>query len=85
MDITSEQEKMLEAINIAIEMELDGKDCYLTASKDSKNEAGKKLLLALAEEENGHLLKFKELYDTIMKGHGWPFIKPESNNISGIR
>ncbi len=46
---TSEQSKMLQVINMAIEMELDGKECYLAASKDSTNEAGKKLLQSLAE------------------------------------
>jgi rubrerythrin len=37
----SEQAKMLQAINTAIEMESDGKECYLAASKESTNEAGR--------------------------------------------
>ena len=52
VDSMSEQEKMLQAINTAIEMELDGKQCYLAASKGGTNEAGRKLLLSLAEEED---------------------------------
>jgi rubrerythrin len=48
----SEQDKILQAINTAIEMELDGKQCNLAASKGSTNEAGRKLLLSLAEEED---------------------------------
>ena len=55
----SEQEKILQAITIAIEMELDGKQCYLAASECSTNEAGKKLLQSLAEEEDNHRQKFE--------------------------
>jgi rubrerythrin len=33
---TNEKEKILQAINIAIEMELDGKECYLATSKGTR-------------------------------------------------
>ena len=67
---TSEQEKVLQAINAAIEMESDGKECYLAASKESTNAAGRKLLQSLAEEEDSHRLKFEKLYNSIVKGLG---------------
>ena len=67
---TSEQAKMLQAMNTAIEMESDGKECYLAASKESTNEAGRKLLESLAEEEDSHRRKFEELYNSMLKGRG---------------
>ena len=82
---TSEQSKMLQVINMAIEMELDGKECYLAASKDSTNEAGKKLLQSLAEEEDIHRLKFEELYNSILKGRGWPSMELQPDTTRNIR
>ena len=82
---TSEQAKMLQAINTAIEMESDGKECYLAASKESTNEAGRKLLQSLAEEEDGHRLKFEELYNSILKGRGWPSVNLQPDTTHDIR
>jgi rubrerythrin len=47
--MTTEQDRVPRALEIAIEMETDGKECYLETSKESRNEAGKKLLQSLAE------------------------------------
>jgi len=82
---TSEQEKILQAITMAIEMELDGKECYLTASKASTNEAGRKLLQSLAEEEDGHRRTFEEIYNSIRKGRGWPSIDLNADMARDIR
>ncbi|ADJ26256.1 Rubrerythrin [Dehalogenimonas lykanthroporepellens BL-DC-9] len=72
MGISAEQTRMLEVINTAIEMELDGKECYLAAARDSGNAAGRALLQSLAEEEDGHRKHFEELYRKISDGHDWP-------------
>ncbi|MEN8614579.1 ferritin family protein [Dehalogenimonas sp. THU2] len=85
MDITDEQEKLLEAINLAMEMESEAKECYLVASEGSNNEAGRKLLLSLAEEEDGHRRRFEEFYESITKGHGWPSSGPEKRGVHDIR
>jgi len=80
----SEQSKILQVINIAIEMELGGKEWYLDASKDSANEAGRKLLQSLAEEEDSHRLKFEEL-NSIRNGKGWPSIELDPDKAFYIR
>ena len=49
--MTSEQDKTMEALQIAVQMEIDGKAFYLKASQESGNELGKQLLKKLAEEE----------------------------------
>jgi rubrerythrin len=69
---TTEQERMIQAISAAIELENEGRECYLTAARNSANEAGRKLLQALADEEDDHRRHFQSLYQAISRGHGWP-------------
>jgi rubrerythrin len=68
----TEKDKTLEALQIAIQMEIDGKKYYLKASQESSNEPGKKLLRSLAAEEDVHQQKFEQIYDTIRKKKVWP-------------
>ena len=70
--MTTQQDKTLEALQIAIQMEIDGKEYYLKASQETTNELGKKLLQSLAAEEDIHRLKFAEIYDAIRNKRGWP-------------
>jgi len=67
-----EQDKTLEALQIAIQMEIDGKEYYLKASRESSNELGKKLLQSLAAEEDTHRQKFEEIYDAVRNKKAWP-------------
>jgi rubrerythrin len=68
----TEQDKILEALKTAIDIEQDGKECYMKASQESSNEVGKKLLDSLALEEETHCQKFVEIYHCIQKREGWP-------------
>ena len=68
----TEQDKTLEALQIAIQMEIDGKEYYLKASQESTNELGKKLLESLAIEEDTHRQKFEEIYNAIRNKKAWP-------------
>jgi len=68
----SEQKKTLEALQIAVQMEIDGKEYYLKASQESKNELGKKLLKSLAAEEDTHRQKFQEIFSAIRSKKAWP-------------
>ncbi len=70
--MATEQDKTLEALQIAIRMEIDGKEYYLKASQESSNELGKKLLGSLATEEDTHRQKFEEIYDAINGKKAWP-------------
>ena len=82
---TNEKEKILQVINIAIEMELDGKECYLPTSKENTNEAGIKLLQSLAEDKDSHRRMFEELYNSLSKGRGWPSIDLGPDKAQDIR
>ena len=70
--MVTEQDKMLEALQIAIQMETDGKEYYLRASQESSNELGRKLLQSLATEEDIHRQKFEEIYGAIRGKKAWP-------------
>lgn len=68
----AEQNKTLRALQVAIQMEIDGKDFYLKASQKSSNELGKKLLESLAGEEDVHRQKFEEIYRVLKEKKSWP-------------
>ena len=72
MNMTTEQDRTLEALKIAIQMEIDSKEYYLKASRESGNELGKKLLQSLAAEEDVHRQKFEGIYDAIRNKKAWP-------------
>ena len=70
--MVTEQDKTLDALQIAIQMEANGKEYYLKTSSESNNELGKKLLESLATEEDIHRQKFEEIYNTIRSRKAWP-------------
>ena len=70
--MSSEHDKTLEALKIAMEMEEDGKEWYLQASLKSYNESGRLLLEALADEEDEHRRKFEQIYEAIRAEKSWP-------------
>jgi len=68
----NEQDKTLKALQIAIQMEIDGKEYYLKVSQESSNELGRKLLQSLAAEEDIHQQKFYEIYNARRNKKAWP-------------
>ena len=70
--MATERDRTLEGLRTAIQMETDGKQFYLKASRESSNEAGKKLLESLATEEDLHRQKFEEIYESIRSQNAWP-------------
>jgi rubrerythrin len=60
--MTTEQEKTLEALKTAIQMEVDGKKYYQQMSQTSSNQLGGNLFQNLAQEEDLHRRKFEEIY-----------------------
>jgi rubrerythrin len=70
--MATEQNKTLEAVKAAIQMEIDGKAFYLRAAKASGNSLGSKLFTTLAKEEDSHRLKFKAIFEAIQVNQNWP-------------
>ena len=83
--MATEQDRTLEAVKIAIQMEIDGKEYYQKASKASSNELGKKLLQQLATEEDTHLQKFEQIFDAIGTREGWPTVDFQPDGGQGLR
>ena len=83
--MTTEQDKTLDALKTAIQMEIDGKEFYLKSSRESSNELGKELLKSLAAEEDIHRQKFAEVYETIRSQSNWPVIILQSDGGKGLR
>ncbi len=76
--MSNEQDLTLQALNQAIQMEIDGKEFYADMSKGSRDEAGKKLFAALSLEEDRHRQKFIAIYQTIQTRQGWPAMPVDS-------
>jgi rubrerythrin len=83
--MTTEQEKTTQGLWYAIQMEIDGKEFYLKASRDSRNELGKKLLETLATQEDYHRQKFEEIYENIRKANTWPVVDFKSDGGKSLR
>lgn len=81
----TEQDKTVEALQMAIQMEIDGKEYYLKASQKSSNELGKKLLQSLAAEEAIHQEKFTEIYNAIRGKKVWPTVDFQPDQGKGLR
>ena len=83
--MVTEQDKTLAALQFALQMEIDGKEYYLKASRESGNELGKRLLASLADEEDFHRQKFEQIYQAIRSQKAWPEIALQSDRGIGLR
>ncbi len=83
--MAAEQEKTLEGLKTALQMEIDGKEFYTKASGQSKNELGKQLLAKLASEEDYHRRIFTSIYEAIRKRKGWPEVDFHPDGGSALR
>jgi rubrerythrin len=72
--VVNEQIQTLETLQLAIQMEIDGKAFYQKSSSESTNETGKSLFATLAAEEELHRSKFEEIYNVISNKNSWPKI-----------
>jgi len=68
----NERGKTLEAIQFAIQMEIDGKAYYQKASGETGNKVGRELFEWLSGEEDKHRQRFEDIYKAIRKQKAWP-------------
>ena len=61
----TDQTKTLQALQMAVNIEIEGKAFYLKASKESTSDLGKKLLAKLANEEDRHKRTFESIYEAL--------------------
>jgi len=74
----NEQARTIEVLQLAVRMEVEGKEFYEQASQKSSNELAKDLFQYLANEEEIHRKKFEGIYDALKKGQNWPDVEPPS-------
>ena len=67
--------RTLEALQFAIQMEIDGKEYYLKISQKSRDDVGKRLLAVLAAAEDVHRQKFEAIFEAIRVKQVWPATK----------
>jgi len=81
----NEQAKTIEALQYAIQMEVDGKEYYRKVSQESTNKVGKELFEWLAAEEDKHRQRFEDIYKAIKNKEAWPEIdiQPEERSDPG--
>jgi rubrerythrin len=68
----NEQARTIEILQLAVQMEVDGKEFYRKASRKSSNKLAKELFRQLANEEDVHRKKFEEIYKALRRGQNWP-------------
>jgi len=70
--MTTEQDKTLAGLKLAIQTEIDGKQYYRKISQSSSNQLGRQLFQTLATEEDIHRQKFEGIYKAISREKAWP-------------
>jgi len=74
----NEQARTIEVLQLAVQMEVDGKEFYQKASQKSSSKLAKELFQQLADEEDVHRKKFEEIYEALKRGQNWPDVGPPS-------
>jgi rubrerythrin len=72
----NEQARTMKVLQLAVQMEMDGKEFYHKASRKSSNRLAKELFRQLASEEDIHRKKFEEIYKALKRGLKWPDVEP---------
>jgi len=81
----NEQARTIKVLQLAVQMEADGKEFYQKASRKSNNKLAKELFRQLANEEDVHRKKFEEIYKALKRGQNWPDVAPASEKGKKIK
>ena len=79
------QATTMEALQLAIELEREGKAFYEEAGRKSDNRLTRELLQHLAQDEDLHRRKFEQIYRTLRKGQAWPNVDPPAGAARRLR
>jgi rubrerythrin len=70
-------QETLKALQMALQMEIEGKDFYSKAARNASNDTGRQLLGTLASEEDYHRKVFSSIFDAISQKNHWPDVSPK--------
>lgn len=65
--MSDEKERILKGLKQAIQSEVDGRNFYNMAAKNTQDEQGKAVFQSLAQDEVEHYIFLKAQYDSILK------------------
>jgi len=71
-----EQDRTVKVLQLAVQMEVEGKEFYQKASRKSHNKLAKELFHELANEEDVHRRKFVAIYEALKRKQNWPDVAP---------
>ena len=66
------KKELMDVFATSIKMEEDGRELYLKAAKECKNELGKRVFEALADDETRHIVAIKGYCEHILKNDKTP-------------
>jgi len=64
-------DEVIEGIEMAIEIEKEGRKFYLDAADKTDNELAKKMFSSLADDESAHIVTFQKIFDTMSGSEEW--------------
>jgi rubrerythrin len=81
----NEQARTVEILQLAVQMETDGKEFYQKASRKSSNKLAKELFHHLAGQEDVHRKKFEEIYKALKRGQNWPDLEAQTGKEGKVK
>ena len=79
------QEKLLQVMRTAVQMEIDGRAFYLKAAGTSGNALGVKLFTQLAAEEDIHRQVFENIARAIQAEQGWSDVPFQADQAAKLK
>jgi rubrerythrin len=81
----NEQARAIKVLELAVQMETDGKEFYQKAGRKSSNKLAKGLFHELANQEDIHRKKFVQIYEALKRGQNWPDVELQSGKEGRIK
>ncbi len=78
---------MASPLELAVKFEVEGRDYFLSAAEKTEHPLGKRMFKALAQDENKHIQKIRQLKKALKDNNEWPEDVPptsEDDSISSI-
>ncbi len=76
----NEQARVTEVLQLAVKMEMEGKEFYRKACEKSGNRLTADLFQHLAKEEEVHRARFEQIYEALKRERKWPDVALPTGN-----
>ncbi|MFH1090274.1 MAG: ferritin family protein [Pseudomonadota bacterium] len=79
--MSASNQKSLNMLNTALEIEEKGRNHYDTAARECRNELGREVFTLLRDFEVQHVARIREIYDSLKAGGQW---SPEASSFTVV-